>query len=452
MISYDLTLNGQNLLGSDRFSIAAESNETVQLRFHFDRNWRIFDSKAAVFRDSRRKYYVLDILGNCVKVPWEVLRNDNGFDLAVVAYDNSMVLTSKRVRISVSQSLLPEICSQLSPTETLFDRIRTESRAEAYLEYKNEIHALKRTHADELRELGEEFEEERQQNAAALAQKESEIEQLNYQASCVRNEHNAELSALRTELAEKTVKADNWDLIDTALGYKTISNQTLWSGEQEFFELPMLNTSSITGFTNGNFSNKLTKIGLDLSSVTSMYEMFKNKTNLKELTLKNAEKVTTVYCMMQNCSSLVRADLGTLSNCSNFISLFSECRSLESVTFNAPRFANTNTVFYNCISLKEINTVLDATLCNSFTNTFFNCVSLEKIRFKESTIRTSINFTSCINLTKESLFSIANGLSDEAPSTVSFAAGAFNNSLTAQEREEITELIENVKGWTLSLS
>ena len=153
MISYELSLQGQNLLGSDKFSVAAQSNDSIQLHFHFDRSWRLFDSKAAVFRDSNQKYYVIDIIGNTAKVPWEVLRTDDGFDLAVVAYDESTVYTSKRVRISVALSLLPEFCRQLSPTETLFDRIRQECREEVLHEYKDEIRVLKEQHADEIADL-----------------------------------------------------------------------------------------------------------------------------------------------------------------------------------------------------------------------------------------------------------------------------------------------------------
>jgi hypothetical protein len=50
MINYDLILQKQKLLGADRFTLAANANETMCLHFHFDRHWRVFDSKAAVFR------------------------------------------------------------------------------------------------------------------------------------------------------------------------------------------------------------------------------------------------------------------------------------------------------------------------------------------------------------------------------------------------------------------
>lgn len=450
MIIYDLTVERQNLIGADKFTIAAEANKTVGFRFHFDRSWRIFDTKAAVFKNSRGKYYVLEIKANCVSVPWEVLRDDKGFELAVVAYENEVVLTSKKVRVSVSQSLLPEVCRQLSPTATLFDTMKSQLREELLSEYRSEIQALNRTHADELRRLGEQLEAEKAHTAEVTAQKDAQIAQLNYAASVTENEHTAELAELNNALAQKTRMAENWELIDTALSKKTNVSHTLWVGGTERFALPELNTSSIINFTNIGISGNLTEVGFDVSSATSLENLFYTKQNIKSFKIKNSENITSIVGIASGCRSLEEADLGNLVLVNQISDAFNNCTSLRTIHIgNAQRITTITSAFYNCRSLQTIDGTLGTFLCTTFQGTFTNCSMLRDIRFADSSIKFNIDFSSCINLSMDSIYSIANGLSATNPATVTFAAYAFNNSLSAREREEITDIISTTKGWTL---
>lgn len=450
MITYDLSLERQNLLGADKFSVAAHSNETVSFRFHFDRSWRIFETKAAVFRSSDGKYYVIDIRGNCVTVPWEVLRSSSGFDLALVAYENEVVLTSKKVRIAVSESLLPEYCRQLSPTETLFDRMKAQAVNEAYEQYRDEIRQLKHSHANELIELGQQLEAERSNTAAVAAEKDAQIQQLNYQASCVQNEHNAEISALQAEIAEKSDKSEKWDMVDDAISKKTHSNQQLWSGSNDFFELPFLDTSSITQFSSAYISSYLTSVGFDVSSATTLESLFSGKNNLKSIKITNSENIASVSSMFDGCTRLINADLGNLESAISVTKLFYHCYALETVSLGEMMcYTSMADMFNDCRLLREINGTFSSMVCNNSARTFYNCVNLEEVRFGEECIRTSIDFGYCTVLSKESIYSIARGLSSEVSATVTLNEHALTTNLTSAELSEIRS-IARTKGWTIS--
>lgn len=453
MITYELSLERQNILGADKFSIAADSNESVSLRFHFDRSWRIFESKAAVFKSSCGKYYVLDIHLNCVTVPWEVLRNTGSFELAVIAYENEVVLTSKKVSIAVSGSLLPEFCRQLSPTETIFDRFKTEARNRAFADYNSEIQALNHTHNNKVLELNAQIAAEQANTEAVRMQKDAEIAQLNYEASVAENSHNAEVAALQAQIALNAEKSHKWDLIDTALRKKTEFTQPLWQGGTEPYELPMIYLDSVNTLNSNKISNSVTSIGLSMPKITNLNSFFSSHTNLTDFRMLDTDTVTTMNSICEYCYSLKNAYFEDLSSCLNVNNSFANCRAAEHITLN-----NLNSVrqmsycFSNCYALKEITGTVNANDCTTFEAAFSNCANLETIRFVESSIKINIDFGSCVSLSKESLFSIANGLFGGTTGTVSFSRHAVNTNLTSDERTALTNLVRNEKGWTLSLS
>lgn len=453
MITYDLSLERQNLLGADKFSIAADSNETVSFRFHFDRSWRIFDTKAAVFKSSKGRYYVIDIKANCVNVPWEVLRDTSGFELAVVAYEKEAVLTSKKVRIAVASSLLPEFCKQLSPTETIFDRFKTEAKNEAYLDYKEEIRTLKRNHEKEVFDLNVKIAEEKRNTENVTAQKDAEIAQLNYDASCAENSHRIEVAQLQSEIAEKAEKVHNWELIDTAIRQKSAISNALVFGGSELFELPVLNYESLTSLGGTSFSNNLTRLELNAPEIRDLGSVLIQRTNLRTVILHNTEKIETLESAFNGCKALTVALLGNLSGCKKFPFAFDNCHSLEYVEVGEMRsITDMNKTFENCYSLKEINGVLFTQSCINFTLTFNNCASLETVRFAENSINRTIDFGTCVNLSKESIYSIVNALNELMPATVNFSEHALNTNLTPAEKAEVINIIRNVKGWTLGLA
>ncbi len=108
--------------------------------------------------------------------------------------------------------------------------------------------------------------------------------------------------------------------------------------------------------------------------------------------------------------------------------------------------------FNNCMALKTIDGIINANQCTSFSSAFTLCSNLEDIRFVESSIKVNIDFGYCVNLSKDSIYSIANGLFGGTTGTVYFAEHALSTSLTSAERTAITNLIRNEKGWTMTVS
>jgi hypothetical protein len=108
--------------------------------------------------------------------------------------------------------------------------------------------------------------------------------------------------------------------------------------------------------------------------------------------------------------------------------------------------------FYNCSALREIDGVFDMRTINDATYAFDYTPSLETIRFKENTIAQPIAFAQSISLTRESLMSIANGLSSEHPQTVILSRLAVENAFpTDEEKNAFLAFIREEKGWETEL-
>ena len=106
--------------------------------------------------------------------------------------------------------------------------------------------------------------------------------------------------------------------------------------------------------------------------------------------------------------------------------------------------------FFNNIKLKNILGVFDCTDCSSFSNTFLYCACLEEIRFVENTIKDVISFESCKKLSKSSITSVINGLSDTVTGkTATFSKTAKESAFAA---EEWAELIGTKPNWTIALA
>lgn len=453
MITYDLMLEKQYLLGADRFKVAANANETLCLHFHFDRHWRCFDSKAAVFRNSENRYFIIEIINDRAKIPWEMLTRVGEFDVSVLGYENNKVITSDKAVVTVSESLLPEDYRTLGPSEELFGRFRQECTAQAYEKFREEIEELKQINIADRLEYGEKLAEAEREKEEAIKAKDDEIKLIENAHSAVVKEYKNTVAELESLIEEYREKAENWDLVDRAIQGKTLGNSALWHGGKEEYSLPMLNTSSVKSFAARHFDNNIREIGLDLTSVTSFNEIFLNKSSIRRLVLKNTQNIQTYDNLVCGCTSIRYLDLGDLSGCSCLTSLATDAVMLETVKFrNMCCVALMEDAFYNCSALKEIDGVFDMRTINDATYAFDYTPSLETVRFMEGTIAQPIAFAQSVSLTKESLMSIANGLSAEHPQTVTLSRYAVENAFPSEdERTAFLALIENEKGWELEL-
>lgn len=452
MIKYDLTLEKQRLIGADKFSIAANANETVCLCFHFDRSWRRFDSKAAVFRNSASEYYIIEITSDRAKVPWEVLTRQGEFELSVIGFEGEKVITSDKVEILVSESLLPEDCKTFSPSEVLFDRFKRECIAQAYLDYEDEINELKKAHIAEKMLLGEQIIEANKRTKEAVEEKNKEISELETSHNIEKNSLNNKIAQLNKDIDYYKEKADKWDMVDYALSLKTTPSYALWAGGSAEYSLPMLNTSSITAFSANNFSSNLKEIGLDLSAVKTFTSVFNSNSGIEKIELINTKNVESFANAFEGCKLLKRISIDSLEKCSTMYRFANGDTLLQEVDFGTVSAAgNYERAFLSCSVLKEINGCFDMSFATNVTLMFTGCPSLETVRFVEGSIGKSMDFSSCVRLSKESMCSIFKGLYPTDLCSLTISMFAFENNFTEDEREEWIDFITNTKGWELNI-
>ena len=230
MVNYDLRIEKQRIFGAEKIAIAANANETISLRFHFDANWRIFDAKAAIFRTAKNEYYIIEIKESSAKVPWEVLAVDHDFELSVIGYDGSMVLTAGKVDVRVVSSLLPDDYKTFSPSETLFDRFKQDSIDEAYKKYEDEIESLKYAYEKKILEMGVKINKANENTKNVEKEKDAEIAKIRQEHAEENLTFNTKIAELNKSLSAAQLKADKWDLVDAAMADKTRSNFALWTG------------------------------------------------------------------------------------------------------------------------------------------------------------------------------------------------------------------------------
>lgn len=453
MVKYELRIEKQKIFGAEKIAIAADANATVSLRFYFDSNWRVFDAKAAIFRTAENKYYIIEIKGSSVTVPWEVLTVENDFELSVIGYDGAAVLTAGKVDIRVVSSLLPEDCKTFSPSETLFDRFKQDSIAEAFKKYEDELENQKRSCDEKLVEMGTQIDKANGNTKAVEKAKNEEIEKIRQEHSAEIVRLNAEMNELKTKYAAAKNKADNWDLVDEAMSNKTVNSNAPWAGGTKQYKLPFFNTKSMKTFTNNNFDNYLTEIGLDLSSAGSMAQIFKEKGSLRKIELRNTNGVTSLLQTFMNSKSLREVILDDIMHCTTLKSTFFGCTSLERVVIGKnERIIDYTDAFNGCIALRDIIGELNMVGTNYVESTFLGCARLRTVAITKDSLYKSISFGPCVELSKESMESIIAGLKQGNNLSVCFSGYAFeNNYPTSGERLKVRDILKQ-KGWTLSLS
>lgn len=454
MITYDLTLEKQRLLGADRFSVAANANETLYLRFNFDRHWRRFDSKAAVFRNSDNQFYIIEIIANRAKIPWEVLTKTGEFDLSVIGFDSTKIITSDKAEVRVKESLLPDEYKTFSPSEVIFDRFRRECIQQAYLDYEDEIKSLKAAHTAEKLLLGEEIEKAKEDTQKAIESKDAEISRLTDKYALVMNELNLRLQESDNIIAELQPKADSWDMVDYALSMARSAAQSLILCGTSEYSLPMLNTASVSSFSPTSFTSNLKEVGLDLTSVTDFSKVFSSKNGIERITLRNTHNVTTMANLFDTCSTIREINIGSLQSCTILNRFANSASLLEKVSFtDMVSIQDLYRCFSNCVVLKEIDGIFDLRTATNISEMFTGCYSLETVRFVRSSIRKSFALGACINFSRESIISIIDGLAEDVTGTLYLSKKAFEDNFpTPEEQEEVFDFITYEKGWTLSLS
>jgi surface protein len=167
----------------------------------------------------------------------------------------------------------------------------------------------------------------------------------------------------------------------------------------------------------------------DNSKVTNMENMFVSFENLTTLDLSNFDtsNVTSMSTMFQACENLTTLDVSNFdtSNVTSMSTMFQNCKSLTTLDLS-------NWDVSKCTGSSSLGNYIFAK-CGGLTN------------FKSfKNISANISFSSCTELTHDSLMSIINNLAT-VTSTKTLTLGATNLAkLTADEVAIATN-----KGWTV---
>ena len=163
---------------------------------------------------------------------------------------------------------------------------------------------------------------------------------------------------------------------------------------------------------------------LDTSSITDMYNMFRDCTNLITIPLLNTSSVTNMMSMFVYCNSLITIPLLDTSSVTNMTSMFAGCNNLTSIPLlDTSKVTTMSTMF----GYSNLNNLTDL---GGFKNLSISI--------------TSYFLDKCPNLTVESLMNVINNLATVSGQTLKF--GSTNlNKLTAEQIAVATN-----KGWTLT--
>ena len=145
---------------------------------------------------------------------------------------------------------------------------------------------------------------------------------------------------------------------------------------------------------------------------TSLYFFFANLTKLETITgleYLNTEKVTNMYFMFMDCSSLTSLDVThfNTANVTNMGYMFYYCSSLTSLDvthFNTAKVTNMRYMFYNCKALTSLDvTKFNTAKVTNMSYMFSNCkalTSLDVTNFNsENVTNMSYMFYNCSKLT-----------------------------------------------------
>ena len=183
-------------------------------------------------------------------------------------------------------------------------------------------------------------------------------------------------------------------------------------------DLSGFDTAKVTDMSDMFFQCSVL-ISLDLSAfdftnVTNMRCMFRSCTALAEIifpTEVNAQKVTAVDYMFENCKGMTSVDLSAFktSELTNMSRMFSGCSKLTSVTFPASfdtaKVTNMSQLFQSCTALTSPGiSGFNTESVTTMENLFADCAGLTSVNLANWNVQNVINmkstFNGCANLTE----------------------------------------------------
>ena len=145
------------------------------------------------------------------------------------------------------------------------------------------------------------------------------------------------------------------------------------------------------------------------TSLNNFFQDLKKLETITGLEYLNTEKVTRMFCMFFNCSSLTSLDVTHFNTAkvTNMMSMFSNCSSLTSLDvthFNTANVTDMSSMFSNCSSLTSLDvTHFDTAKVTDMSYMFFGCSSLTSLdvtHFNTANVTNmSCMFYNCSSLT-----------------------------------------------------
>ena len=181
---------------------------------------------------------------------------------------------------------------------------------------------------------------------------------------------------------------------------------------------------------------------LDTSKGTDFGYMFNYCGALTTIPQLDTSNGTSFSSMFSNCGALTTIPQLDTSNGTKFNNMFEYCKKLTTIpqldTSNGTNFYG---MFFFCISLTSIPLLNMSSMSSTdWNNMFYNCTALENVTF-EGTIPVRGNmsvFSSCPNLTVDSLMSFINALTNmNSSATYTITIGSTNLAKLTEEQIQI---------------
>ena len=154
----------------------------------------------------------------------------------------------------------------------------------------------------------------------------------------------------------------------------------------------------------------LRKVTIDTTNMTLMSSAFRECPNLKDISNVKFNNTTEAMYAFSGCSSITETPEFNFDKCRRLDYIFASCYNLKYIK----NLGGTNTTYLNgsityCSNLQEIDTI-NFTNVESADSMFNNCYSLRYINNIIGKIKCSIDISSCISLSKDTLIRIFNAL------------------------------------------
>ena len=173
------------------------------------------------------------------------------------------------------------------------------------------------------------------------------------------------------------------------------------------------------------------------------FSYYDNRNNLvTQLKHSDTSKGTNFGYMFYYCTNLTTIPQLDTSNGTNFAAMFNGCSALTSILqLSTSNGTNFNGMFSVCTALTTISLLNMSSMSGTnWSSMFYNCPALKNVTF-EGTIPVRGNmsaFSSCPNLTVESLMSFINALTNMSDTaTYTITIGSTNLAKLTEEQIQI---------------